>query len=337
MRETNILISLYPPKFLPTFPSYPDSCAQRVREEFPGSRVVSAKSEEEYRRELPRAEVLFTWRPSGQDIRQAGCLRWVHVPSAGVDHSLPSELVESSVVLTNSSGLHGVPIAENVLGMMIMLARKLHDCMRFQLEGRWGRDDLMRAYPSLSELYGRTAGIVGLGSIGVEIARRAKAFGMQILATKRDVNADLGLAQGWIDRLLPPEGLPELLRESDFVVIATPLTPATRGLIGEAELRMMKSSAFLFNIGRGPIIREADLIRALKEGWIAGAGLDVFEVEPLPPTSELYRLPNVLITPHYSGIGSGYWERATDLFCENLRRLMLGEELTNVVKKELGY
>ncbi|MBI2877963.1 MAG: D-2-hydroxyacid dehydrogenase [Candidatus Tectomicrobia bacterium] len=337
MRKVRIQISLYPPKFLPTFPPYPEACAQRIREEFPGTEVVLAKSEEEHRQGLPEAEVLFTWRPSGQDIRQAGCLRWVHVPSAGVDHSLPRDLVESPVVLTNSSGLHGVPIAENVLGMMIVLARKLHDCMRFQMEGRWGRNELMRTYPTLSELYGRTAGIVGLGSIGREIARRAKAFGMRILATKRDVGVDLGSNQDWVDRLLPPEGLPELLRESDFVVIATPLTPATRGLIGEAELRMMKPTAFLFNIGRGPIIQEAILVQALKEGWIAGAGLDVFEVEPLPAESELYRLPNVLVTPHYSGIGSGYWERGTDLFCANLGRFLRGERLTNLVNKEAGY
>lgn len=337
MRAVSVLISLYPPKHLSTFPPYPDSCAQRIREEFPGVEVTPTANQEEHRRELPRAEVLFTWRPSGQDIRQAGRLRWVHVPSAGVDHSLPRELVESPILLTNSSGLHGVPIAENVLGMMIALARKLHDCMRFQLEGRWGRDDLMRSYPTLSELYGRTAGIVGLGSIGIEIARRAKAFGMRVLATKRDLSSDLGLTQGWVDRLLPSEGLPELLRESDFVVIATPLTPVTRGLIGEAELRMMKPTAFIFNIGRGPIIQEALLIRALQEGWIAGAGLDVFEVEPLPSESELYRLPNVLITPHYSGIGSGYWERATDLFCANLGRFLRGEGLANMVNKEAGY
>ena len=337
MRAVNVLISLYPPKFLPTFPPYPDSCVHHIREKFPEVEVVAVKNKEEHCKKLPEAEVLFTWRPSDQDIRQAGRLQWVHVPSAGVDHSLPLELVESSTVLTNSSGLHGVPIAENVLGMMIILARKLHDCMRFQMEGRWGRDDIMQDYPTLSELYGRTAGVVGLGSIGIEVAKRAKAFGMRVLATKRDMSVDIGLTEGWVDHLLPPEDLPKLLRESDFVVVATPLTPTTRGLIGETELWMMKPTAFIFNIGRGPIIREAVLIRALKEGWIGGAGLDVFEVEPLPPTSELYLLPNVLVTPHYSGIGSGYWERATDLFCGNLGRFLRGEGMTNVVKKKMGY
>src|SRR5262249_30085448 len=219
-----------------------------------------------------------------------------------------------NVIVTNSRGLYGVPIAEHVIGMMIMLARKLHEAYRYQLEGKWPRKEMFARYSSFSELHGRIAGVIGLGDIGLAVAERAKALGMRVIATKRTVNT----RPPCIDELLGTDGLPQLLRDSDFVVIAAPLTPETQGLIGEKELRMMKPTAYIFNVGRGAIIQEAVLIRALKEGWIAGAGLDVTEVEPLPPESELLRLPNVILTPHYSGLRSCYWDHALAIFKPNL-------------------
>jgi phosphoglycerate dehydrogenase-like enzyme len=141
----------------------------------------------------------------------------------------------------------------------------------------------------------------------------------------------------YVERVLPPEGLDEVLAESDAVVIALPLTPQTRGLIGERELRLMKPTAFLINVGRGPIVQEAALLRALREGWIAGAALDVFEREPLPPDSPFYDLENVILTPHVAGTSPRYMDRAIPLFCENLARYLRGETLLNVVDKERGY
>jgi phosphoglycerate dehydrogenase-like enzyme len=165
------------------------------------------------------------------------------------------------------------------------------------------------------------------------VAERVKALGMRVMATKRTG----GSRPSCVDELLGPEGLPQLLRDSDFVIIAAPLTPETQGMMGEKELRLMKSTAYLFNVGRGAIIQEAVLIRALKEGWIAGAGLDVTEREPLPPESELFRLPNVFLTPHYSGLRSCYWEHALAIFKPNLGKFLRGEPLEKVVDKRAGY
>jgi phosphoglycerate dehydrogenase-like enzyme len=242
-------------------------------------------------------------------------------------------MIESNVVVTNSRGLHGVPIAEHVLGVMIILARQLHAAYRIQLEGRWGRREMFDLYPTFMELSGATAGIIGLGSIGLAIAERTKAMGMRVLATKRSG----GAKPACVDELFGPGELHTLLRTSDFVVIAAPLTPETQGLIGEAELRAMKPTAYILNIGRGAIIQENVLIRALKDKWIAGAGLDVTESEPLPPESELFRLHNVFLTPHYSGFRSNYWHHALTIFKPNLEKFLRGEPLNNVVDKQAGY
>jgi len=188
-------------------------------------------------------------------------------------------------------------------------------------------------YPTFSEPYGRTAGIIGLGDIGLAVAERVKALGMKVIATRRTVSAP----PPCVDALWGPEGLATLLRESDFVVVAAPLTPETQGLIGEREFRLMKPTAYILNVGRGTIIQEAVLIRALQEGWIAGAGLDVTEVEPLPSDSALFRLPNVFLTPHYSGLHSNYWDHAVATFRANLAKFLRGEPLDKVVDKYKGY
>ena len=216
---------------------------------------------------------------------------------------------------------------------MIILARQLHQAYRIQLEGRWARREMFDLYPTFRELSGETVGIVGLGSIGLAIAERTKAMGMRVLATKRSG----GAKPACVDELFGPTDLHTLLQASDFVVIAAPLTPETQGLMGEAELRVMKPTAYILNIGRGAIIQENVLIRALKEKWIAGAGLDVTEVEPLPTESELFRLPNVFLTPHYSGFRSNYWEHALAIFKPNLSKYLQGEPLNNVVDKHAGY
>jgi len=330
---TKVCISFAGASGLSGFPEFPLTAAQQLQTEFPKTKVVLARSPEQRRAELADTDVLFAVRFSPEDFKAARQLKWLHLSSAGATHVLFPEMIESNVIITNSRGLYGIPIAEHVLGMMIILARKLHEAYRFQLEGKWPRKEMIERYPSFSELYGQTAGIIGLGDIGLAVAERVKALGMRVIATRRHV----GTLPPGVDELLGPEGLPQLLQASDFVVIAAPLTPETQGLIGERELRLMKPTAYLFNVGRGAIIQEAVLIRALKEGWIAGAGLDVTEVEPLPPESELLRLPNVLLTPHYSGLRSNYWEHAVALFKPNLARFLRGEPLEKVVDKRRGY
>ena len=330
---TKVCIAFAGSAGLSGFPDFPSALAQQLQAEFPATTVTLLQDPKRRREEFVDAEVLFVLRLSPEDFKAARQLKWLHLPSAGATHVLFPELVDSQVIVTNSRGLHAIPIAEHVLGVMIILARKLHEAYRFQLEGKWARREMFDRYPTFSELHGQTAGIIGLGSIGLAVAERVKALGMRVIANKRTV----GTPPACVDELGGPESLPGLLQMSDFVIIAAPLTPETRGLIGERELRLMKPTAYILNVGRGAIIQEAVLIRALKEGWIAGAGLDVTEVEPPPAESELFHLPNVFLTPHCSGLRSHYWEHALAIFKPNLGRFLRGEPLENVVDKHGGY
>jgi phosphoglycerate dehydrogenase-like enzyme len=332
---TKVCISFAGVAVLSGFPEFPAAAAEQLQAELPQAKIVLVREPDSQRRRAiyADADVLFAVRFSPEDLAAAKQLKWLHLSSAGATHVLFPEMIASNVQVTNSRGLHGVPIAEHVLGVMIILARQLHQAYRIQLEGRWGRREMFDLYPTFRELSGETVGIVGLGSIGLAIAERTKAMGMRVLATKRSG----GAKPECVDELFGPTDLHTLLRASDFVVIAAPLTSETQGLIGEAELRAMKPTAYILNIGRGAIIQEAVLIRALKEKWIAGAGLDVTEIEPLPSESELFRLPNVFLTPHYSGFRSNYWQHALTIFKPNLEKFLRGEPLNNVVNKQAGY
>ncbi len=278
---------------------------------------------------LTEAEVIYGFRLPKDLIRRATKLKWVQVMSAGVDRFLEDEeFRKSKVVLTNVSGIHGVPIGEFVLGMMLMFAKQAPLCFQLKQQRQWGR-----FVPTV--LRSKTVGIVGLGSIGREVARLAKAFRMRVVATRRSARG-AGRAR-YVDVLYPPDQLHRLLSESDFVVLALPLTPESKGLIGERELRSMKPTAYLINIARGEIVDEQALVRALEERWIAGAGLDVFATEPLPPDSRLWGFPNVVFSPHVAGGMEDYVAQATEVFCENLRRYLSGKRLLNVVNKNRGY
>ncbi len=258
----------------------------------------------------------------------APSLKWIQLTSAGSDRLLASGFVGKDVIVTTASGLHATPIGEYVLAVMLMFAKGAPKFVRAQLRREW-----LRFMPS--ELYGKTVGIVGMGNIGREVARLSKAFGCRVLGVRR--SARLGDRDGVADEVLPPSEMDRALRESDYVVLATPLTPETRGLIGEPQLRMMKPTAVLVNIARGPVVDERALVRALREGWIGGAALDVFEKEPLPPESELWDLENVILTPHISGGTEIYNQRAVAIFSDNLRRYLSGQPLRNVVDPERGY
>jgi len=289
-------------------------------------------------------EVLYTsYLPV--DLGRASKLKWVQMHIAGVDHLLDYPLMKSDILLTTTSGIHAIPIAEYVFASILAFNRRVPKMLYYQSRREWpqGRWNLF-ARPELRD---RTLGIVGYGSIGREVGRIAHCFGMRVVATKRSVSQmrDVGYAvQGTGDRegtllneAFPPEWLSKMLSLCDYVVVAVPLTPETRKLIGEAELRAMKPSAYLVNISRGGTVDEGALIKALQEGWIAGAGLDVFEEEPLPLDSPLYDLENVILSPHVSGFTLRYDERASALFAENLRRYLAGEPLLNLVDKERGY
>ena len=211
---------------------------------------------------------------------------------------------------------------------MVMLEKGLHEAMRDQAEHRWN-------FHFAGELKGKTCGIVGLGAIGRELARRARAFGMRVVATRR--SARRGEPDPDADLLLPASGLHRLLAESDYVNICVPLTAETDGLIGAAEIARMKPTAAIVNIARASVIDREALLEALRTERIAGAALDVHDPEPLPPDSPFWDLPNVIVTPHRSGAMHGYFDRAAEFFAENLRRYAGGEPLLNVVERERGY
>lgn len=255
-------------------------------------------------------------------------LKWIQLTSAGADRLINSGFVEDGITVTTVSGLHATPIGEFILSAMLMWAKGAPRTMRAQMRGEWTRF-------APTELYGKTVGIVGIGHIGGEAARLAKAFGCRVIGTRRSTTS--AEATPFADEVMPAAELPRLLAESDYVVLATPLTSETRGLIGEKELRTMKPTAFLVNIARGPVTVEADLIRALQEGWIAGAALDVFDQEPLPPDSPFWSMENVILTPHISGGTEIYNKRATEIFAANLRRYLNGSSLQNVVDPSRGY
>jgi len=308
-------------------------------------RQVTCREAAEMEPLLGDVEILYTYQFPFDPAQVAPRLRWIQLSSAGVDHLLDSPVMKSDVIITTTSGIHAIPIAEYVIGMMLALARRLPLLLDYQRRSEWPS----RRWEILlgEELRGKTVGIVGYGSIGREVARLARAFGMRVLATKRRVKItrDLGY---WLpgvgdpegellERLYPVSNLREMLSLCDFVVVTVPLTPETHHLIGEKEFKAMKNSAYLINISRGAVIDEKALIEALKKGHIAGAALDVFEQEPLPPESPLWKLPNVILSPHISAATPSYNDRATALFAENLRRYLAGEELLNVVDKRIGY
>ena len=284
---------------------------------------------------LARTEVLLTNPIVPDDIlARARGLTWLQLTSAGVDRLLGSDPVRSDrVQVTTASGLHAVPISEYVLGAMIAFAKGFPKALAAQREQAW-----RPFWPQ--ELEGATVAVIGIGAIGARVAVLAKALGMRVLAVRRSANhrmtgEDTGNTS--IDELLPPGELSNALAEADYVVLAVPLTEETRGIIGESQLRGMKPNAVIVNIARGAVIDQPALVRALREGWIAGAALDVTDPEPLPPNDELWTVPNVMITPHISGGTPRYMDRAVEIFCDNLARYLAGAPLRNVVDPQRGY
>lgn len=279
-------------------------------------------------------------------------LRWIHSGAAGVGSFLSTELKASSVVLTNSKGIHGPPMGDTALAMMLFFARGLDFATAHQRrgpgEGRWDNKPYYAADHPLTEVSRSTVGIFGAGGIGQEVARRVRALGAEVLAYDRgpEAFADTGrMPQGErIDWAAPgfralhgPEGFRVLLSESDFMVLAAPETPETRGVFGAAALEEMKPTAVLVNLSRGALVDETALVEALVSGRLRGAGLDVFTTEPLPEDHPLWALPNVIVTPHVSAVTRGFWERQLALIIENLHRYVSGAPLLNQVDKEAGF
>jgi phosphoglycerate dehydrogenase-like enzyme len=317
---------------------------ERIRDAAPGARLVTLSVEGLADAPLDDIEVLLRgWLAADAFDRllaRAPRLTWVHSASAGVERALTPSARARGIVITNARGVFSRPIAEYVLMMILAISRRLPQLLELQRERTWQPLEGV-------ELRDVTVGIVGLGSIGRAVGALATAFGCRLIATRRRADAgadnvspdpdetDLGHLK--LDRVLGPEGLPELLAESDFVVLAAPLTPDTEGMIDDAALAGMKPGAWLINIARGRLIDERALLRALREGRIGGAVLDTFADEPLAQSSPFYDLPNVIVTPHTSWSSSRVLDRSVGLFCDNLRRFAAGEPLLNVVDPAAGY
>ncbi len=278
---------------------------------------------------LAEAHVLYTGQIAAERVANAPELRWVQTLGAGIEWLLTPEVRRrEQLVITNASGIHAQPIAEHVLGLMLMFTRQLQRAVRNQSAGQWDR----ALASGVSSLSGATLGIVGLGAIGRRVADLGSAFGMRVIALKRTP----GSAPG-VERVFGPGQLLPFLKEAEYVLNVLPLTNETRGFFGAAELSAMRSDAVLINVGRGGTVQTTALVAALQNRSIAGAALDVTDPEPLPPGHPLWSMDNVIITPHYAGAHPGYVQRASAIFLENLARFVSGAQLSNIVDQRAGY
>ena len=311
----------------------PDSERLRLEQRFPGVRIVSIEDPAELGPALSAAQVFAGWQLPREHFASAKRLRWVHSASAGVEANLFPELVDSDVILTNSTGLHSVSIPEHVLGQMLVLARNFHEAIRLQERAEWNRFQVISFGGGIRELQGSNLAILGAGAIGRSLARLAAALGMHVRVMRRDPSRAVRGAE----MVVGPPALHDLLAWADWVVCALPMTAETRRCIDATALRAMRSSAHLINVGRGETIVDDALVEALSSGAIAGAALDVFAPEPLPADHAFWSLPNLVLTPHISGYTAQYFQNVIALFEDNLDRFVHGRPLRNVVDKHLGY
>lgn len=316
----------------------------RIRGAAQGARIVLVARDGSADGPLDDVEVLVRGTMGGEAfdriLGRMPRLRWIHSAAVGVERVLSPAITSRGIVVTNGRGVFSRPIGEYVVLMALAVTRRLPALLDLQRERTW--QPLQG-----EELRDRTIGLVGFGSIGRAVASYATAFGARVVAVRR--NADRGIAldpgvdeeplpvEPRVERVLPPEGLPELLAASDFVVLALPLTPRTESIIGEQALAAMRPGAWLVNIARGRLVDEGALIRALHDGPLGGAVLDAFRDEPLPPTSPFYGLPNVIVTPHTSWSTGRVLGRSVEVFAANLERFARGEPLHNVVDPDAGY
>jgi D-2-hydroxyacid dehydrogenase (NADP+) len=327
-RETKLVMCV---QFHFSFWRIPPELPEAVRRRWPEMRVVHLTTYDGLPAELPDTDIFVGFNLLPDQLVAARKLKWIHVTAAGVAQLMRPDVQSSGITVTNSRGIHAIPMAEHTMGMLLALARKFPACLHFQDAHNWAQQEIWESKPS--ELHGATLLIVGFGAIGNEIARRARAFGMRVLAVTRSGRGDATLAE----RIYSASELLHALPEADYVVLAAPDTPESQRMIGARELKVMKPNAFLLNVARGTLIDEPALVDALSRNVIAGAALDVAEKEPLAPESPLWKLKNVFITPHTSAVSEQLWPRQTELLLENLDRWFTGRQLINVVDFARGY
>ncbi|GAB3792247.1 D-2-hydroxyacid dehydrogenase [Virgibacillus kimchii] len=307
-----------------------ESYLKTIKEAAPGFDVVSGNDLDELQPHLEEAEIIVRWRKPMEKmvIKHNKNLRWIQNWSAGVNNLPLEEFERKGVIITSANGVHAYPISETIFSHILGLTRKLNTYIRQQQEKKWDSAGLKL------EIHEKTIGIIGVGAIGRETAKIAKAFNMKVLGMRYS-----GEMTDNVDRMYTPNQLDQFLPQCDYVVITLPLTKETSGMFSKDQFRKMKDTAFMINIGRGPIIKEDDLIRALQNNEIAGAGLDVFATEPLPEESPLWEMENVIVTPHTAGATEHYTKRVVeDIFLPNLKKYVQGDAPDmNVVNYSRGY
>lgn len=311
----------------------PDWLTKAIRNRYPGLRVIHLPDYERLDEEIRDADIFCGFSLKLEQLASARRLKWIHCLAAGVNQLMRDDIRRSEVVITNSRHVHAVTMAEHTLGLILALARRLPSAFRYQQQKYWAQQEIWDEQPRPMEINGRTLVIVGYGAIGQELARRCRACGMRIVGVKRDPSRGGENA----DSVVGTDKLEAALGEADFVVLTPPLTPDTEHFFTTRRFAAMKKTAYFINVGRGTLVDEKALAAALQQGTIAGAAIDVAELEPLAPDSPLWEAPNLLITPHLAGVSERLWHRHAALLLDNLDRYFAGRELLNVVDKERGY
>lgn len=313
--------------------SIPDTHAAELYSAFPDVEFVRAHNMTDAAAKIVDVDACFTPILTPPMVATARRLRWVHSPAAAVEGLLPlAELAERGVTVTNSKGVQAIPIAEHVLGGILVLSRRFDRMLAAQRDKHWIQNDLTNEWPWL--LHGKRMTIVGLGTIGVEIARRAAAFGIHVTGVRKRPNEP---KPPFVHDVVGTDGLGRALANCDLLVLSAPGVASTHRMIGAAQLQLLNRGALLVNVARAGIVHEPAMLEALASGQLGGAVLDVFEREPLDPAHVLWTTPNVVITPHSSGFRESHWNDVRDLFSENLRRYLQGESLLNAVDLSAGY
>jgi D-2-hydroxyacid dehydrogenase (NADP+) len=326
----NILVAVFSPAPAWTLPR---RFVEVLRREFPHHTFHDAWDAETLQAFLPDADVAFSAAIDRSAFAGLTRLKWVQSPATGVGGMLGPELIASPIAVTSARGIRARAIAEHVMGVTIALARLLPVVFRRQTEHAWALEEI-ESSGAVRTLHDRRMAIVGLGAIGLEVARLASAFGMRVSAIRRRTELDVPAS---VEEVLAPDRLHELLGRSDVVVLSAPLTAETTRLIDRAALDRFKRGALLINVGRGKLVDDEAVIAALRDGRLGGAAFDVFTREPLDAASAYWDLPNVIITPHIAGAMEDYWTPLVGLFAENLRRFEQGKPLLNIVDKAAGY
>lgn len=306
---------------------------QRLAQDFPQAQVVQLPGYDRVPQEIVDTDVFIGWSLKPEQFATAKRLKWIHSPAAAVHQLMYPEMIESAVVITNAREVHGPVVAEHAIALVLALAKRLPRAMQYQMKKHWAQETLWNERPRPREIAGATVVVVGMGSIGREFTARARALGMKVLAVREDPKKGPGGA----DAVYGSAQLDEVLPQADYVLLCAPVTPATTGMMDHARLARMKPDAYLLNVSRGPLIHEPALLQALQERTIAGAALDVFVEEPLPPESPFWELENLFITPHTAAVTERLWDRHYELIRENLDRFLKGQPLLYEVNKKGGY